>query len=176
LVGAGSLNPPLITTQPVSQTVSVGGNATFSVTATSTAPLSYQWRFNGTNLIGATNPTLSFTATNRSFMGAYSVTVANSGGSVTSSPAGLRVMVPQRLQPPQRQSDSRFLLRFGDYDGKLAGASELSGFEVWATTNMLNANSWVRLTNGVSLKNGQVEIEDKDTQAMPRRFYRIIER
>jgi len=41
---------------------------------------------------------------------------------------------------------------------------------------MLNANSWVLLTNGVSLKNGQVEIEDKDTQAMPRRFYRIIER
>ncbi|MBM4224251.1 MAG: hypothetical protein FJ167_05565, partial [Gammaproteobacteria bacterium] len=89
IVLSGGVSGPGITSQPVSQTVSVGGNATFSVTATSTAPLSYQWRFNGTNLIGATNPTLSFTVTDRSFMGAYSVTVANSGGSVTSSPAGL---------------------------------------------------------------------------------------
>jgi len=168
--------PPSLTTQPVSQTVSVGSNATFSVAATGTAPLSYQWRKDGNNLIGATNPTLSFTATNRSFMGAYSVLVTNLSGSVTSSPAGLRVMVPQRLLPPERQSDGRFNLRFGDYDGGLAGASDLSAFEVYATTNLLNTNSWVLLTNVVSIVNGQVQIEDKDTQGLPRRFYRIIER
>ena len=144
--------------------------------ARGTAPLSYQWRFNGTDLIGATNPTLSFTATNRSFIGAYSVLVTSLGGSVTSSTAGLRVLVPQRLQPPQRLSEGQFLLRFGDFDGGLAGASDLSGFEIYATTNLFNTNSWVRLTNDLSIVNGQVQIEDAGAPGLPRRFYRIIER
>jgi len=170
------VTPPLITTQPLGQTVSAGGNATFSVTATSTAPLSYQWRFNGANLIEATNSTLSFTATNRSFIGAYSVLVTSLGGSVTSSTAGLRVLVPQRLQPPQRLSEGQFLLRFGDFDGGLAGAGGLSAFEIYATTNLLNTNSWVRLTNDLSIVNGQVQIEDAGAPGLPRRFYRIIER
>jgi len=167
---------PNLLTQPQAQTIIAGTNVTFSLSATSIAPLTYQWQFNGTNLIGATNSTLSFIATNRSFMGAYSVFLTYPDGSVTSSPARLRVLVPQRLQPPQRQSDGRFLLRFGDFDGGLASASDLMAFEVYATTNLFTTNSWVRLTNGVSVVNGQVQIEDKDTQDLPRRFYRIIER
>jgi len=176
LDGTVGLLPPSILTQPLSQTVGAGGNATFSVTATGTAPLSYQWRFNGTNLIEATNSTLSFTATNRSFIGAYSVLVTSLGGSVTSSTAGLRVLVPQRLQPPQRLSEGQFLLRFGDFDGGLAGEGGLSAFEIYATTNLFNTNSWVRLTNVLNIVNGQVQIEDAGAPGLPRRFYRIIER
>src|ERR1019366_8014598 len=44
--------PPSIVTQPQSQTVGVGSNVTFTVTASGTAPLSYQWRLNGTNIAG----------------------------------------------------------------------------------------------------------------------------
>src|SRR5207249_2774894 len=45
---------PTITTQPTSQTVTAGQRATFTVTATGTAPLSYQWQKNGTTIGGAT--------------------------------------------------------------------------------------------------------------------------
>ena len=53
--------PPVITTQPTNQTVAVGGSATFNVTATGSLPLSYQWNFNGTNIVGATNTSLPLT-------------------------------------------------------------------------------------------------------------------
>ena len=50
--------PPSILVQPTNQTVSVGGTATFSVSASGTKPLFYQWSFNGTNITGATNTLL----------------------------------------------------------------------------------------------------------------------
>ena len=46
--------PPAIRTQPQNQTVAVGASASFTVIASGTAPLVYQWHFNGTNLPGAT--------------------------------------------------------------------------------------------------------------------------
>ncbi|MBM3931298.1 MAG: hypothetical protein FJ336_08520, partial [Sphingomonadales bacterium] len=91
LVGAGSLNPPLITTQPVNQTVSVGGNASFSVTATGTALLSYQWSKDGIVLLGATNATLTLTNVQPPMIGDYRVVVSNGAGSVTSSVATLNL-------------------------------------------------------------------------------------
>src|ERR1041385_5568700 len=48
------LGPPEITTQPVSQTITQGQNASFSVAASGTAPLNYQWSFKGGSLPGAT--------------------------------------------------------------------------------------------------------------------------
>lgn len=80
------LVPPSITAQPVSQTVSVGQNATFTVTATGTAPLTYQWRKDGTNLSGATSATYSLTGTQTNQAGSYTVVVSNLAGSVTSAP------------------------------------------------------------------------------------------
>jgi hypothetical protein len=44
----------LITIPPVNQSVPAGTNVTFSVTASGTPPLSYQWQFDGTNITGAT--------------------------------------------------------------------------------------------------------------------------
>jgi len=49
--------PPVISAQPQSQTVSVGSNVLFSVTATGTEPLGYQWRFNTADIAGATGST-----------------------------------------------------------------------------------------------------------------------
>ena len=46
---------PSITTQPAAQTVTAGQTASFSVTASGTAPLSYQWKKNGTDISGATS-------------------------------------------------------------------------------------------------------------------------
>ena len=83
--------PPSITTQPTNQTVTVGGTATFSVTASGAPPLSYQWNFNGTNLSGATNQTLTLTNVRPSQAGNYAVLVTNVSGSILSSNAMLTV-------------------------------------------------------------------------------------
>src|SRR5262249_9051093 len=52
---------PTITTQPYSQTVSPGTTVTFSVAASGTAPLRYQWLLNGSSLLNATNASLVLT-------------------------------------------------------------------------------------------------------------------
>src|SRR6266480_3907733 len=83
---------PSITTQPASQTVTVGQTATFMVVATGTAPLSYQWQKNGTAISGATSASYTTPATTSADNGAlFRVMISNSVGSVTSNTATLTV-------------------------------------------------------------------------------------
>jgi hypothetical protein len=83
---------PTITTQPTQQTITAGQNATFTVMASGTAPLSYQWQKNGTNISGATGSSYTTPATTTSDSGStFDVIVSNSKGSVTSSTATLTV-------------------------------------------------------------------------------------
>ncbi|RPI56788.1 MAG: DUF11 domain-containing protein, partial [Acidobacteria bacterium] len=83
---------PSITTQPASVFAIEPGGATFSVVATGTSPLSYQWRRNGTAIPGATNASYTLNPTSVSDTGAsFTVVVSNSVGSVTSSAATLTV-------------------------------------------------------------------------------------
>jgi hypothetical protein len=92
--GDGSSNPtaPVITTQPVSQTVTVGQGATFVVVATGSAPLSYQWQRNGVNIAGATSSSYTTAVTTTADNGAkFDVVVSNSAGTVTSVSASLTV-------------------------------------------------------------------------------------
>src|SRR5665213_300280 len=84
-------SPPLITVQPVSQTNWVGTLVVFSVSASSTVPLSYQW-FYGTNALNQqTNSTLILTNVQSGQSGSYSVLVSNGAGSTNSNPAMLIV-------------------------------------------------------------------------------------
>jgi len=83
---------PVITTQPVTQTVALGKQATFSVTATGTAPLSYQWRRNAAVISGATSASYTTPAATSADNGAqFAVTVSNAAGSISSSNALLTV-------------------------------------------------------------------------------------
>ncbi|HKQ36665.1 MAG TPA: immunoglobulin domain-containing protein, partial [Verrucomicrobiae bacterium] len=88
---AGS-GPPFITTQPESLTVTNGGVAAFSVTASGTPTLRYRWRFNGTNLPVGTNFSYVISNAQPSDAGPYTVSIANSLGSLTSSVAILTVV------------------------------------------------------------------------------------
>ncbi len=88
--GGGAL-PPSITAQPQSQTVNVGAPASFSVTATGTAPLGYQWKKGGSDVAGATASTYSIAASQTTDAGSYTVVVSNGAGSATSSAATLSV-------------------------------------------------------------------------------------
>ncbi len=83
--------PPGISVQPPSQTIEVSSNVTFSVTATGTTPLAYQWLFNGDVLSGATASNLVFSSVQFSNAGQYSVVITNVAGSITSNPALLTV-------------------------------------------------------------------------------------
>ncbi|OHE89144.1 MAG: hypothetical protein A3G75_07685 [Verrucomicrobia bacterium RIFCSPLOWO2_12_FULL_64_8] len=83
--------PPAITTQPASQTVSVGANVNFSVVATGSPAPTYQWKKGGTNITGATSDTLNLTNVQTSDAGNYTVVVTNVAGSVTSNTAVLTV-------------------------------------------------------------------------------------
>src|SRR5205823_2457101 len=83
---------PTITTQPASQTVTTGQTATFTVTTTGTASLSYQWQKNGTAIGAATAASYTTPATMTSDSGAqFTVVVSNAVGSVTSNAAALAV-------------------------------------------------------------------------------------
>ncbi len=87
-----------INTQPAGQTVVVGGNASFTVAATGTAPLIYQWRKNGANLTssgtvsGVNISTLSISNVATTDFGIYSVLVSDANGVVTSIDAPLAVV------------------------------------------------------------------------------------
>ncbi len=83
---------PSITTEPASQTVTVGQTATFTVVATGTAPLSYQWKKNGTTISGAMSSSYTTPATTSADNGSqFTVVVSNIASSVTSSAATLTV-------------------------------------------------------------------------------------
>jgi hypothetical protein len=90
-----TVNPdpaPAITSQPASQTITAGLTATFSVTASGTAPLGYQWQKNGAAISGATSSSYTTPAETTSDNGAqFAVVVSNSAGTATSNSAVLTV-------------------------------------------------------------------------------------
>ncbi len=86
---------PSVTAQPMSQTVVEGQPATFSVSASGTAPLNYQWLKNGTAISGATSSSYTTPATTSSDQGdQFSVAVNNSAGNAISNAATLSLNVP----------------------------------------------------------------------------------
>jgi alpha-tubulin suppressor-like RCC1 family protein len=88
-------NSPLIEVQPLSQTVPYGQpSVTFNVVVFGPGPLSYQWRFNGADIPGATNASLTLALAHYTDEGSYSVLVANSYGAALSSNAVLTVVPP----------------------------------------------------------------------------------
>ena len=101
VAGTGAINLTLvisapgassvITTPPASQHVTPGSNVTFSVVASGSGPLTYQWKLNGGAIVGATNATYAIANAQTGNMGFYSVTVSNSAGSVDSAVAILTV-------------------------------------------------------------------------------------
>src|SRR5439155_3277008 len=91
------LVPPAITRQPASQTVLAGSPVTFSIMATGTATLAYQWRRNGLDLAGQNMSALTYASAQGSDAGDYSVVVANAAGAATSQVATLTVLLPPSI-------------------------------------------------------------------------------
>jgi hypothetical protein len=92
------LSPPAITNQPTDEAVLDGDTASFTVEATGSMPLYYQWRRDGTNLVeggnfmGTTTTNLTINNVSPADLGTYSVVITNQAASVTSSNAVLSIM------------------------------------------------------------------------------------
>ncbi len=107
-----AIEVPVFTTQPVAQSATAGGAATFGVVATGAGTLTYQWQKDGVAIAGATNATLSLSNLNLASTGAYRVVVTNSGGSVTSNAAALVVSM--------RAINGTYFGAFGNNGGNFA--------------------------------------------------------
>jgi hypothetical protein len=155
-----TLQAPAITVQPQSQAVTAGNPASLSVTATGTAPLSYQWLFNGTNLItGATNPVLAFTAAPTN-AGTYSAMVTNYLGSAASDPAALSVGL------------TLVAARSGGV-ASVSWPASAAGFVLESATNLIPPVAWSTLTN-VPSTNGQNCVITLPMPPYGSTFYRLV--
>src|SRR6185295_9436374 len=106
---------PSISTHPANKTVSVGQNATFTVAASGTAPLSYQWQRNSVNIPGATAASYTLSNAQLSDSGAkFRAIVTNSFGSATSSQATLTVVSNQPPTGSITAPGANALYRAGD--------------------------------------------------------------
>ena len=99
------LTAPSITTEPTAQTVNPGQAALFSVAASGSPTLAYQWRKDGVTLAGQTSSTLALAAVVAGDAGNYDVVVTNPAGSAVSLAAVLIVRVPPVLGVPAVRPD-----------------------------------------------------------------------
>jgi len=103
---------PTITSHPASVTVAAGQPASFTVAASGTAPLQYQWLRNGVVISSATSPTLTLPAVTAADNGAaFSAVVSNTAGSIPSNPATLTVL--SNAPPTARISSPRAGVLYG---------------------------------------------------------------
>ncbi|MGH7972608.1 MAG: immunoglobulin domain-containing protein, partial [Limisphaerales bacterium] len=103
-LGFYSINTPVISVQPVSQTIDANSPVTFSVTASGSGTLSYQWEFNGQAIAGATASSYTVANVTPANAGLYDAIVSNSDGPTTSGTAQLTVVtLPQIVTQPLSQ-------------------------------------------------------------------------
>ena len=160
-VSAGALQPPAITSQPLNQNASTGSNVTFTAGATGSTPLDYQWRFNGTNHAGATNPSLSLTNVQASNAGAYDVVVSNTAGLAASAPATLAVSLPEvRFLSVAMLANGQVQLLFSGVPGQ--------DYVIQASTNLAD---WIPISV-LTASNGPLPFIDPATTNFAWRFYR----
>jgi hypothetical protein len=152
--------PPAITADPEDVFVVEGYPAVFSVSATGTAPLSYQWRKDGTDIPGATGSTYAIETAFPEDEGLYHVEVSNVAGKVVSAGARLNLGSGLFLNHPQIRPDGVFQFTLSGQTNRL--------YAVEFTTNLA---AWTALTNFI-LAAPQATISDASSNA-PTRFYRV---
>ncbi len=152
--------PAAIAYEPQNISRYQGQNATFDVVGSGTEPLSYQWRFNGTNITGATASTYTRTNVQPAHAGNYSAVVTNVAGTAFSQDAVLTILT---VTPPQLGVTAS--LSNGNI--VFTGSGNPGTYTIELSTNLAN---WQDLVEVIST-NGVFQWIDSVTNA-PRRFYR----
>jgi hypothetical protein len=158
LMGNGSV---VITMQPVGQKAFKGGSATFTVLAAGNPAVSYQWRFNGTNIAGATQNLYTRTNAQSTNAGLYSVVVSNSFGAVTSASAPLTVTQPLVLTPTGFGVGGGFKIT--------VTGPPFATFVIESSVGLTTWND--RATNALS-GNGSFNYTDSNAPNFTKRYYR----
>ena len=161
---------PIITGQPVGQTVIAGASASFSVSAPGAS--GYQWYYNGKAIEGAVESTLSLADVGRASAGAYSVVVSNEAGSTRSQVAALVVRKLHQLAGPV-VSGGTVSLAFGDPLGFSLVQEDLARYVVQASSDL---EVWSLIEAPLSLVDGLVHLSLPVDPSAPRQFYRVVER
>lgn len=146
--------PPNILVSPTSQTTPSGAGVTLVVAAEGTAPLSYQWRLNGTNVSGATSASYTIPAASYLDAGYYDVVVSNAAGFAVSAAASLALV------------DIRMYAGISVY-GPLSANYSLQNI------NALSGTNWNVLTN-VALPSQPYIYIDYNSSTNPGQFYRAV--
>ena len=151
---------PHITAGPTNEMALVGATAAFSVAASGTPPLGYQWLFNGTNLAGATARTLNLTNVQPEQAGDYTARISNAGGITNSTVATLTVLHYPLLLDARMTTDGAFAFTLsGD-----AGCN----YTIEVSTNF---GEWTPLGT-LSNAAGEVGFTDSASSNSNTRFYR----
>ncbi len=154
---------PTITSQPTNQTVSASTTAFFSVTAVGLPDPNFQWRKNGVIIPGATNATLTLSATRLVDNGVYSVAVSNSAGTIVSSGARLTIPAePVRIVPT-----------LSDGTVNLSWPDDQTGYRLQVQTNPRGSGlttNWQWITNS-SVTNGMTFPVNPSNGSV---FYRLV--
>ncbi len=158
---APALQPPAITAQPEGETVSAGADVTFTVAATGSEPLSFQWRLNGTNLPGATGASLSLMNVQAVNAGSYDAVASNAAGLATSAPATLGVNLPEvRFLSVARLTNGQAQLLFSGVPSQDYVIQASTNLADWKAISVLTADS------------GPLPFLDPQAVDFPWRFYR----
>jgi len=148
---------PRVAAQPQSQSSCLGQSVTFSVFATGSGPLGYQWFFNGAPLSGNTGTNLTLSPLQKTDAGAYWVVVSNVFGIVTSAPAQLTVY------------DACIDLHM--YAGLNISGQQGSSYVLSYSTDLSNTNGWVPMATNTMGSSGWFYL-DMDSPFSPHRFYK----
>ena len=130
-----------ITKQPVNHILNAGSSASLSVTATGTAPISYQWYKNGSAISGATASALKFASATTSNSGKYYCMIKNPGSSATSSTASLSITAAAATGSVQIS----WVRPTTRADGTALSSTSIAGYELYHSST--SASSMTKLTS-----------------------------
>lgn len=126
----GSLVPPTFVQEPASVQLLTGGTARFSVEATGSSPLAYQWKSNGVAIAGATTTSLTVPGITVGMGGVnYSVTVTNRAGTTNSANASITVLTPTGYAAAVVQDNPAGLWRLGE------ASASTTIYDTWGSHN-----------------------------------------
>ncbi|HEX3718810.1 MAG TPA: immunoglobulin domain-containing protein [Verrucomicrobiae bacterium] len=160
---------PVITAQPVSISVIEASNALFTVSALGTAPIKYQWSFDGTNLAGGTKSTLILFDVQATNSGSYSVVITNTYGGATSQVAFLTVTLPPLSASvvPLTATNTSLAVQF-QFNGTTG-----SNYVLEYTTNLSPPFQWQPVITNAAGASGNWYFTDTNAANVPGRFFRM---
>jgi uncharacterized repeat protein (TIGR03803 family) len=150
---------------PTNETLPIGDTARFSVSATGTVPIHYQWFFN-TNSIADTNANLTISPVLTNNAGYYQVVVTNLYGAASAITKLTVLVEPSSYGISEHPGGGPTTVYLASYPG--------STNYLYATTNLSSPFSqWQLIGTNVAGSNGLFQIVDTNTNSVPAKFYRL---